>query len=636
MPRPVAHLSLDRRSPQATDSVCTTCHPPGVAPITLDVRHFALGLVCLVLGSFVGAAPVSAQRVVTIEMVPTDRAQIAVWIADADGTYLETLALTAAVATRGIGNRPGASMMNSGYRWPYGRREGALPLWAHARAAAPGAELFRRVIFQDRISEGHASRSSNDSTRDDYYCLTFDAADSQRDALDAVSCASVFNSDKGRYVTEADVSAGYFEPQEVDGVAERFELDLFSLYPPRRDVIRCGGAGDGCADHPDVSLYRADTNRIMPELDAITMATPPGGEPLRILFTVPDAWADGLYQVFVEVNTEGDWNDTWGPENYPTPNNPPTSDPDYREYWDYWARNFGYAYRGQPSVLYRADVEIGPGVASADVPMPMGYGSLSGQGPDAGALTPLDDTMTNDPTATPGSGVDRLLVDDEGQRLRVTAIGPEVCEVNTTPTAPTNLSIGAWEADYRDAHRYAVLSFDASSDDLGIQRYEVRVSTAPITDVPSFLRGMPANAATLESEALTIPVSAAAGSNVSVDFGGLTHETHYWIGIRAIDRCNASSEITVTEYTTPAITFTTVSPCFVATATYGDPMAHEIGALRRFRDRYLESNALGHALVEAYYSVGPTFAAFIAEDEDRRAAARTVLAPIVDFARWVD
>jgi hypothetical protein len=609
----------------------------GVALITDPVRPPTLGpqasLAVVLALSAVIATPAAAQRVVTVELVPTERAQIAVWIADADGTYLETLALTSAVATRGIGNRPGASMMNSGYRWPYGRREGALPVWAHARAEAPGAELFRRVIFQDRISEGHASRSSNDSTRDDYYCLTFNAADSQRDALDAVSCASVFNSDKGRYITEADVERGYFEPQEVDGVVSRFALDLYSLYPPRRDVGRC--AGEGCADHPDVDLYRTDVARIMPELDAVTMATPPGGEPLRIQYTVPDDWADGRYQVFVEVNTEGDWNEDWGPSTYPTPNNPPPGDPEFREYWDYWARNFGYSYRGQPSVVYRTDVEVGPGIATGAAPMPVGYGSLSGQGAGAGAVAPLDDTMTNDPTSTPGSGVDRLHADGSGDRVRVTAIGPEVCETNTAPTTPSNLTIGSWPGDYRDAHRYAVLSFEAADDDLGIQRYEARVSTSPITDLDSFLRGMPANAATLESEALAIPVSARAGTVVSVDLGGLTHETHYWIGMRAVDRCNLTSELAVAEYTTPAITFTTVSPCFVATATYGDPMAAEIGVLRRFRDRYLESNAVGHALVEGYYAVGPTFASFIAEDEDRREAARALIGPAVELAAWL-
>ena len=161
------------------------------------------------------AAPASAQRVIEVRFTPTARAQIAVWIEDPDGVYLETLALTQATSVYGIGNRPGASTMNSGFRWPYGRREGVLPVWAHRRAAAPGAEMFPRVIFQDRASEGFASRTSDDSTRDDYFCLSFDVTTTTRDALDTVTCASVFSSDKGRYLTATDVANHYGEPVDT-------------------------------------------------------------------------------------------------------------------------------------------------------------------------------------------------------------------------------------------------------------------------------------------------------------------------------------------------------------------------------------------------------------------------------------
>lgn len=572
----------------------------------------------------------SAQRVLTLEMVPTERAQIAVWIADAEGDYLATVALTQSVARRGIGNRPGASMMNSGYRWPYGRREGVLPIWAHARAEAPGAERFRRVIFQDRTSEGHASRSSDDSSRDDYYCLTFDAMDSSRDRLDAVSCASVFMSDKGRFVTEEDVAAEYFEPQQIAGRGSRYLLDLESLYPPRRDVVRC--AADGCVDHPDVAAFLSDAERVMPELDAVTMATPRGEEPLAIMYSVPEDWENGLYQVLIEVNAEGDWNEDWGPDTYPTPSN----DPAMGTLWDYWAENFGYPFRGQPSVLYRVEIEVTDGIATASAAMPVGYGSLSGQGPDGGEVTPLDDSMTNDPRGTPGSGVDRLHAGEDGARVRLSSIGATACQDDAPPDAPGELVVSAWTGDYRDAHRFAHLSFTASGDDVGIARYEVRVSSVPITDVPSFLRGVPANGATLESEGLRVPSSAPAGTEVVVDLGGLSHETHYWIGMRAVDRCNVASALSVVEYTTPEITFTTVSPCFVATATYGDPMASELGTLRRFRDRYLESNAVGHAWVEAYYAVGPSLARFIEGSEGRRTVARRLLAPAIELARWLE
>jgi hypothetical protein len=73
-------------------------------------------------------------------------------------------------------------------------------VWAHRRAAAPDAEQFRRVIFQNRRSEGDASRTSSDFSEDSYFCLSFRSGD---EALDAVSCASTFNSDKGRAATTA-------------------------------------------------------------------------------------------------------------------------------------------------------------------------------------------------------------------------------------------------------------------------------------------------------------------------------------------------------------------------------------------------------------------------------------------------
>jgi hypothetical protein len=44
------------------------------------------------------------------------------------------------------------------------------------RIGAPrprGRSSFQRVIFQDRLSEGYASRTSNDQSRDDYFCLSF-------------------------------------------------------------------------------------------------------------------------------------------------------------------------------------------------------------------------------------------------------------------------------------------------------------------------------------------------------------------------------------------------------------------------------------------------------------------------------
>lgn len=73
--------------------------------------------------------------------------------------------------------------------------------------------------------------------------------------------------------------------------------------------------------------------------------------------------------------------------------------------------------------------------------------------------------------------------------------------------------------------------------------------------------------------------------------------------------------------------------CFVATAAYGDAMAEEVGLLRNWRDRCLESSVLGRWFVRGYYAASPPLARAIARDESRRRVARILLAPVVAAAR---
>jgi len=70
-----------------------------------------------------------------------------------------------------------------------------------------------------------------------------------------------------------------------------------------------------------------------------------------------------------------------------------------------------------------------------------------------------------------------------------------------------------------------------------------------------------------------------------------------------------------------------VPPCFIATATYGTPMAEEIEILREFRDEYLLTNPLGQALTGLYYRVSPPIAEFIAEHPSLKPIVRTGLVP---------
>jgi hypothetical protein len=600
------------------------------------------------------------QRTVTIELTPTIRTQLAIWIESSDGMRFQTLQLTDSVAFRGIGNRPGAQQMDSGYHWPYGRREGVLPIWAHRRFEATGV-AWRRVIFADR-PEGYASRAGDEdyNTPDPFFCLSFTG----HETVDAVSCASVFRSNKGRFITDTDVAMHYAEPfEDAPGVGRMLVLTSESLYPPRGDytpIPLCAGCSDHHHDHEDLAAFHDERLRVMPELDTVTMATPPRDMPFSYTWDVPDSWPDGDYVVFVEASTEFDF-----------------ADPDWRRLspstpggaWDCYAigtcGQYGRGYRGQPSVLYRVPMAIGAAMGDGmyTTDEPEGHGELHGLTGDVVMMS--GSGMVDDPTGHPGSGADRLRAGADGVRVRVTVpvldpcqtshppaecgmachggsecamplmCGPDGtcvgrCTIEMHPDAPTDL-VAAPVTEQSHSHEWAHVSFVAPEVPRGLVSYEVRVGTRPITDEASFLAARPASAATIEDQALTVPTTAAPGETVEFDLGHLSPTETFYIGVRTFDECHAPGQIASTSVTTTVIHFTTVSPCFVATAAFGSPLDSRIGVLRRARDRYLMSNEPGRALVAAYYEVGPKAAGWIAESEERRAAVRAILEPIVSL-----
>lgn len=596
------------------------------------------------------AAPARAQgRRVEIHFTPTARAQLAIWIESEDGAIFQTLRLTDAVAYRGIGNRPGAMQMNSAWHWPYGRREGALPVWAHRRAEATGT-LFPRVVFAGR-PEGRASVWGDTvaNTDDNYFCLAWA---NTGDDLDIVTCPSTFLSNKGRYLTDTDVAAGYAEPWvDPAGDPGMRPLGRSSLYPPRLDL---GCTSTSCSrDHADVMRFASDARAVMPEIDAVTMPTPMGDVPFVEVFDVPASWPDGPYVLHVEANTEGDYAPGWDATARPTPTEPSGQ-------WDSWAVTFGYPYRGQPSVVYDVPFELSSAGGEWSASAPAGYGELHGLD---GRLRAMDGTIADDPRRTPGSGADRLRADEEGTRVRVVVPRTNVCEQPDAPEecgrecdasrpcaaplicGPAHECVGVCDVPMQPGvpgavvaqnhpernrgHIWAKLRFVVPESARGIQRYEVRVGTSVITDAASFAAARPAKAASLDDLALRVPVEGEPGQEIEVELGGLLPETHYWVGVRAVDTCNSPGAVAVAEVTTTPIVFTTVSPCFVATAAYGSALDPRVGVLRRFRDRHLRNGALGRALVSLYETVGPPAARWIAESEARRAAARAALEPIV-------
>jgi len=606
-------------------------------------RFWGLFIAAVVLMSSV-ASRAGEERAIVMTFTPTERAQIAIWIESADGNFLSTIGLTQGVSVRGIGNRPGAAQMNSGYHWPYGRREGVLPIWAHRRLTPPGAMAFPRIIFQKRI-EGWASRGCEDSTRDSYFCLSFTAESTRRDGLDAVSCASAFNSDKGRIMTPADVAGGYDEPYAKGGPpvwqAGDRTLSLTSIYPPRRDFTSCAdastvdvcmGATSTCQDHPDSATYADAARAAMPEIDAVTMATPVADTEMSWMYSVPSTWPDGNYIAYLEINTEGDYNGTYNNNTYPTPTMPSSE-------WDSWATSYGYPFRGQPSVVYSVPFTLGPAATFSGL-TPVGFGSVDGTDADPGAMHMMDGSITNDPQGAPGSGADRLRMSaTQTSRLQV-EVRP--CASDAPPDVPTDVTV-APVMDVAHSHQWAHLHFLVPGNQAGIARYEVRTSTDPnpivAGDETSFIRGLPAQAASTKTEALMIPVDGAPGTPVDVDFGGLSPLTHYYVGIRAVDSCNRPGPHAVVEVTTTRINFTQLPPislskaqCFIATAAWGSALEPTVMAMRRARDRLLVDVPLFSVAADLYGRSGPAAASVLRRSDMARVLARQMLAPLATTA----
>jgi hypothetical protein len=595
--------------------------------------RFALVMLVMLTAGLTNSSSASAQSP-SLELVftPIDRAQIAVWVEREDGTFMGTLALTYAVAKAGIGNRPGALQFNSGFRWPYGRREGVLPVWAHRRVTAPGARMWKRVIFQQRDSEGDASRTTNDMSPDNYYCLSFGREKSALEALDAVTCASVFSSDKGRFITDTDLQKNYGEPfEDRPGAGRTRTLDLTSFYPPRRDVERC--TQSECYDHADLAKFRSHALEVMPELDAVTRATLQGRRPAMWTFNLPADWPKGeRYKLFLEVNVEGDYNEQYSDKVYPTPKTPMGA-------WDSWAMDYGYPYRGQPSVVFELPFSLTKD-NTASVLDPAGFGALQGED---GSISPMTRNISNDPSARMGSGADRLLaVGDARASLRVMTPDSPFCQTTHAPGTVQELLIEP-DANKQFAHMWAHLSFLAPASDRPIGSYLVEIK-ADDSDWEQ------AYTPDLEQELLPVALDICAdperpgvnrcenmqpGTPLEATISGLRQSSHYLVRVTPRDRtCGEMGQVANSEITMPARTFATVTPCFVASAAYGSPLASEIGVLRALRDRHLANHALGRAFIELYYAVGPSLAEPVREHAWLASSVRFVLTPVVKLVDW--
>lgn len=72
-----------------------------------------------------------------------------------------------------------------------------------------------------------------------------------------------------------------------------------------------------------------------------------------------------------------------------------------------------------------------------------------------------------------------------------------------------------------------------------------------------------------------------------------------------------------------------IGGCFIATATYGTPLAVEIDILRDFRDIKLNTNPIGRTFIKFYYLTSPPIANFIKKYEILKWITRQLLKPII-------
>jgi len=528
---------------------------------------------------------VSLQPQASAQATLDEAPQIVIWVETTTGQYVDTLFITAQTGRFGLGNRPGRFDFNSGPMWPYGRRITTFPVWAHKHG-----KTFDVVEFQNapdnpfdcfsgsgsqyaQCGENNLSHPFSESSREQHFCQPLMPSDGKwTSAADAMTCATVAFTDKGRFAPAAPTNTAA------------------SLYPPRTDATRTN------SDSASVDMYKADN-----PFDAVSQATPVEGQQAEIDWPIPQdlPMPMGDYVMWVEVAKTFDTNATYNSTSYPAPTGIS------------WGE-YGIPYRGQPSILYKIPFTIGLTDTVASTPEYAGYGDPTGQD---GAIRPPDATITTD---TPGSGGSRLQVMTDGSRVKLTT-HPEFD--STPPADPTDIK--ALDVQSTDV----TVGFIAPGDDgiMGkVTSYDVRyLANEPVTD---------ANFDQARTFTGTI-VPTDPGTLQTIDVTGLLPETEYYIGIRANDNCHNSSNVIAAHVTTLASKVGEVDACFVATAAYGSLMANDVEMLRHFRDSFLQKTALGELAVEAYYTFGPGVAGMVSQSELLRTTARDALSPIVAWVR---
>ncbi len=514
--------------------------------------------------------------------------QVAVWVETADRSrFIDTLMVTNLTARRGVGNRPGLSILPSGPKHPYGKRLMVLPVWAWARG-----KLYPQVVMQDSHEEWMGFHEST-SSPDPYYCRPMGLAEVD---VDAISCPTkVFNSAKGRLASEL--------PKIP--------------YPPRNDLMQFLDRDCDVPSSPSGCNKSAEQFRTLNDLDSVAAATPPFEQVYRGQWTIASQLpASGDYALVVEVNREFDQNAYYRTTAY-----------EDRKLSGSGFTQTGFPNNlGQPSVVYRVPFRI-DGSASAGVATTIaGYGAADGVN---GALSAPDSTISQ----TPGSGAGRLRTvpapwSDGAAGPGKVFVRLEGCadqavkqdECNPRPAAPlavTDVSVVDAQATT------ALIEFRHAADDgKPVGSYDIRLRQGKPGSEENFIEGVPVGRVDPEKP----------GTMANVELNELKPLTDYVLGVRALGRCGTQSTLVQKPFTTADLEFKQLTGCFVATAAYGSALAPAVGSLRAVRDRARDGSALAATVVDLYERSSPPVAALLRQSQGLRAAVRRLLAPALRVA----
>lgn len=584
------------------------CGPAGAVASLLAVAMFLAP----------GTVRALDEALVEFHFKPVPNLQIAIWLEDADGSFVDHVYITQATGKLGIGNRPGRWDFVSSWRAPYGPRISVLPIWANRQPTQ-----YPKVVFYDDDPADQESLGwhENSSSPESYFCRPLTASEHETISVDSMTCPSpqVFQSDKG-----------YFLPGET------------SPYPPRNDLIEF----EPIHDSPDTQNFSS-----VNKLDAYTAATPTGDAPEFTTIHVPaDIAEKGPLTAYIEVNLEHDEN-----ANY-------DFDRKKDHYVDSRLPGYGIEYLGQPSVVYRVTFDASkPGFNGTS--SFAGYSDWNGA---SGELHPPDNTISS----AQGSGTDRLkeyTLNGETFRFGVYSHGVpggsgsgtdsdgtdsdgtdsdgtdgtggtdsdgtdsgdtgwSTCTKRELPPI-TDFNIEGESFDRVKAH-FTIPKDAVDSSGNGMDLSRIRIFHIN-GDLPVDEENLGAAFETAVNADIAIP-----GERTTVEIDQLWGNYTYHFGILYEDRCANRSVLSASNITTEAQEFQQVEGfCFLATAAYGAPWIAEVGALRYFRDAFLKVSPTGRDLVRFYYTYSPPLADVIQREPVMRGMVRAMVQPIADVAR---